>query len=124
MRSGCSLSEAGFEPKEMHFISQAGGSNWALEEKLLSEIDYFKSIRKDRITPGTALSFLYWQWTMRCSLMNQDGTMKTYLSFNIQCSNKTRLIKAEVANHGIKIGLGSNFWKDFFKKFFIQRNVW
>lgn len=36
MRSGCSLSEADFEPKEMHFISQAGGSNWALEEKLLS----------------------------------------------------------------------------------------
>lgn len=60
---------------------------------------------------------------MRCSSMNQDGTMKTYFSFNIQYSNKIRLIKVGVASYRVKIEQGSNFWRDFFPKFFMQRNV-
>lgn len=51
---------------------------------------------------------------MKCSLMNQDGTIKTHFSFNIQCSNKIRWIKVEVENYRIKIGQGSNLWRDYF----------
>lgn len=51
---------------------------------------------------------------MRCSSMNQDENIKAYFSFNIQYTNKIRLIKVDVANYRIKIEQGSIFWRDFF----------
>lgn len=46
--------------------------------------------------------------------MNQDEIIKTYFSFNIQYTNKIRLIKVDVANYRIKIEQDSIFEGIFF----------
>lgn len=67
---------------------------------------------ENRITLGTALSFIYWQWTMRCNLTHQDDTTDT--AFNTQLSNKIRLIKAGVKHYIIKNKIKEWFLKGLF----------